>query len=78
MSSDMKPTPESLMGFTSFPYSTRKIQEGKNDSSYYIKNQRFPGKKGMIPTKIKCNLQQFWEVLKLQEYKILEVLKPQK
>merc|ERR1712227_965246 len=25
MSSDMKPTPESLMGFTSFPYSTRKI-----------------------------------------------------
>ena len=27
MSSDMKPTPESLMGF-SFPYSSRKIQEG--------------------------------------------------
>ena len=28
MSSDMKPTPEALMGFPSFPYSTRKIQEG--------------------------------------------------
>ena len=29
MTSDMKPTPESLMGF-SFPYSSRKIQEGKH------------------------------------------------
>ena len=30
MASDMKPTPESLMGFpSSFPYSSRKIQEGK-------------------------------------------------
>ena len=29
MSNDMKPTPESLMGFPSFPYSSRKIQEGK-------------------------------------------------
>ena len=29
MASDMKPTPESLMGFpSSFPYSSRKIQEG--------------------------------------------------
>ena len=29
MTSDMKPTPESLMGFpSSFPYSSRKIQEG--------------------------------------------------
>ena len=28
MSNDMKPTPESLMGFHSFPYSSRKIQEG--------------------------------------------------
>ena len=28
MTSDMKPTPESLMGFPSFPYSSRKIQEG--------------------------------------------------
>ena len=31
MASDMKPTPESLMGFpSSFPYSSRKIQEGNN------------------------------------------------
>ena len=29
MSNDMKPTPESLMGFHSFPYSSRKIQEGR-------------------------------------------------
>lgn len=29
MSGDMKPTPESLMGFPSFPYSSRKIQEGR-------------------------------------------------
>ena len=33
MTSDMKPTPESLMGFpSSFPYSSRKIQEG----NYYL------------------------------------------
>ena len=36
MSNDMKPTPESLMGFHSFPYSSRKIQEGRllTDSSF--------------------------------------------
>ena len=32
MSNDMKPTPESLMGFPSFPYSSRKIQEGETFS----------------------------------------------
>ena len=38
MSNDMKPTPESLMGFHSFPYSSRKIQEGRllTDWSYFI------------------------------------------
>ena len=38
MSNDMKPTPESLMGFHSFPYSSRKIQEGRlsTDSFSYI------------------------------------------
>jgi len=33
MASDMKPNPESLMGFPSFPYTSRKIQEGSLNTS---------------------------------------------
>ena len=36
MSNDMKPTPESLMGFHSFPYSSRKIQEGRLSDCFYF------------------------------------------